>query len=788
MTTLQRLPIGKSAQILSIDGDKILRQHLLDMGLLPGTCVTVKKLAPMGDPIEILVRGYDLTLRKSEAALIKIKNLSTPEEDINTPVETASSNNECFHPGLGEGGKFHDEDTEQPLPDDTTLTFALVGNQNCGKTTLFNQLTGSKQHVGNFPGVTVSSKTGPIRGYPNTLITDLPGIYSISPYSSEEIVTRNFILDKKPHAIINIVDATNLERNLYLTTQLLELNIPMVLAINMIDELHKNSGSILVNKLENLLGIPVVPISALKNDGINELIEHAIHIAKYQEKPLPFDFCDKDGTNAALHRCKHAISHLIVDHAEKYSIPTLFATSKLVENDSLIIKKLQLDKNEITTIDKIIQQMEKESGVDRYVAMAQMRYAFIRNICNQTLKAPRESIEYLRSQKLDKILTGKYTALPIFLCIMALIFWLTFGVIGSYLQELLQSGIDFIASQTNVFLTKLHINHSLYHLINDGIFLGVGSVISFLPLIVVLFFFLSLLEDSGYIARIAFFMDAILRKIGLSGRSVVSLLVGFGCTVPAIMSTRTIPSERDRKMTILLSPFMSCSAKLPIYVFFIAAFFPKHTALVLTLLYIFGIFVGTIFAIILKYTVFKGNVVPFVMELPNYRIPGLKNTFQLLWEKAKDFLQKAFTIILVATVLIWFLQSFNSHFILTDNPEKCILARISGFFAPIFKPLGFGDWRSTSALFTGLIAKESVVSTLTILLGGAENISSYLSPLNAITMLVFCLLYTPCVASLVAINRELGIKYTIFAILGQSSIAWIAAFIVKHICSMFGII
>ena len=774
--TLKDLPIGKTATVQSVGGDGALRQHFLDMGLIPQADVTMVKYAPMGDPVELRIHSYELTLRLADAQKIIVDNVRDAKAAPPNKRKEAIP-----HPGLGEGGKFHSKKEETPLPEGEKLTFALVGNQNCGKTTLFNQLTGSNQHVGNFPGVTVDRKDGVIRGNENTLVTDLPGIYSMSPYSSEEIVTRNFVLDEHPKGIINIVDATNIERNLYLTMQLMELNIPMVLALNMMDEVRENGGSILVNQMEEMLGIPVVPISAAKNEGINELISHAIHVAKYQERPRRMDFCDANEDGGAVHRCLHSVMHLIEDHAERMQIPLRFAASKLAEGDPIILERLQLDENEKDALEHIISQMESERGLDRAAAIAHMRFDFIENVCDETVVRPRESKEHLRSEKIDRILTGKYTALPCFAGIMGLVFWLTFGVIGKGLSDLLDMGITSLTTMVDHGLEAWNVNKVLHSLIIDGIFNGVGSVLSFLPIIVTLFLFLSLLEDSGYMARVAFVMDKLLRKIGLSGRSIVPMLIGFGCTVPGVMASRTLPSERDRKMTILLTPFMSCSAKLPIYAFFAAAFFKQYAALVMILLYFGGIFIGIIMALIFGKTMFKGEAVPFVMELPNYRMPGAKNVGHLLWDKAKDFLQRAFTVIFVATIVIWFLQTFDLHLNLVTDSRNSILAVVSGYIAPLFAPLGFGDWRISTALITGFMAKESVVSSLSVLLGKTASLAEILNPLGAASLLAFCLLYTPCVAAIASIKRELGTRWAAGVVAGQCVIAWIVAFVVRMI-------
>ena len=777
--TLKDLEIGKSAVIRSVGGKGALRQHFLDMGMIPGAEVTVVKFAPMGDPMELQIHGYELTLRLEEAEQIEIEQI--PKRSRNHGRMELLK--EPDHPGLGEDGKYHSKKDEHPVPEGSTLTYALVGNQNCGKTTLFNKLTGSNQHVGNFPGVTVDRKTGSIKGHPDTEITDLPGIYSMSPYSSEEIVSRNFVLDEKPRAIINIVDATNIERNLYLTMQLLEMDIPMVVALNMMDEVLGNQGSVDVNMMEALLGVPVIPISAAKNEGVEELVNHALHIAKYQEHPLRQDFCDKNDHDGAVHRCIHAVMHLIEDHAVQADIPTRFAATKAIEGDPLILKKLKLDTNETEMLEHIVQQMETERRLDRSAAIADMRFGFIERLCEQTVVKPKESKERIRSEKIDRILTGKYTAIPCFIGIMALVFYLTFNVIGAWLQGVLEVGIDKISAVTDAALTAANVNSAMHSLVIDGIFTGVGSVLSFLPVIVTLFFFLSLMEDSGYIARVAFVMDKLLRKIGLSGRSIVPMLIGFGCTVPAVMATRTLTSERDRKMTILLTPFMSCTAKLPIYSFFVNAFFPKKGGFIMTGLYLLGILVGILAALLYNGTLFKGEPVPFVMELPNYRLPGAKNVAQLLWEKAKDFLQRAFSVILLATMVVWFLQSFNLHLNLVKDSSDSILALVSGFLVPVFKPLGLGDWRICTALISGFMAKESVVSTLEVLFGG--NIASVLTPLAAASMLVFSLLYTPCVAAIASVKRELGSRWAVGVVLWQCMIAWLAALAVRFICGMF---
>ena len=781
--TLKDLPIGKTATIRSVGGEGALRQHFLDMGLIPKGDVTMVKYAPMGDPMELRIHSYELTLRLADADKIEIENV----RDAGEKGETSKKNNSHSipHPGLGEGGKFHFKETENPLPDSEMLTFALAGNQNCGKTTLFNQLTGSSQHVGNFPGVTVDRKDGSIRGKSNTLVTDLPGIYSMSPYSSEEIVTRNFVLNEHPRGIINIVDATNIERNLYLTMQLMELDIPMVLALNMMDEVRENGGSIIINRMEEMLGIPVVPISAAKNEGIDELVAHALHVAKYQEKPEKIDFCDADDDGGAVHRCLHAIMHLIEDHAQEAGIPVRFAAAKLAEGDQLILEKLKLDQNEKEMLEHIVKQMESERGLDRAAAIAHMRFDFIEKICDETVIKPKESKEHIRSTKIDRILTGKYTAIPCFVGIMALVFYLTFGVIGAFLSGILDMGIEALGGAIDQLMAAAHVNSVLHSLVMDGIFNGVGSVLSFLPVIVTLFFFLSLLEDSGYMARVAFVMDKLLRKIGLSGRSIVPMLIGFGCTVPGVMASRTLPSERDRRMTILLTPFMSCSAKLPIYAFFAAAFFPENSALVMIFLYFGGIVMGILMALLLRRTMFSGEAVPFVMELPNYRMPGAKNVGHLLWDKAKDFLQRAFTVIFIATLVIWFLQTFDIHLNVVTDSKDSILAMAASVVAPIFRPMGFGDWRISTALITGFMAKESVVSTLSVLFGSTEALLAAITPLAAASLLVFCLLYTPCVAAVAAIKRELGGKWAAGVVIGQCVIAWLAAFVVYMIAGIF---
>ncbi len=777
-TTLKDLDIGKTATIVSVGGEGALRQHFLDMGVIPEAEVTLVKYAPMGDPMELSIHGYELTLRLEDAEKINITDIRERKEYDGNSAENEEPKRNIYHPGLGEGGKYHVKADENPLPEGETLTFALAGNQNCGKTTLFNQLTGANQHVGNFPGVTVDRKDGVIKGHKDTLVTDLPGIYSMSPYSSEEIVTRQFILQNKPKGIINIVDATNIERNLYLTMQLMELDVPMVLALNMMDEVRDNGGSILVNEMEEMLGIPVIPISAAKNEGIEELINHAVHVAKYQERPGRMDFCSSEDKDGAVHRCLHGIMHLIEDHANKAGIPVRFAACKLAEGDRLVLNFLDLSQNEKEMLEHIILQMEEERNLDRAAAIADMRFSFIEKVCAATVVKPRESREHRRSRKIDRILTGKYTAIPSFICIMAVVFWLTFNVVGAFLADLLDKGITSLTDFVDSALVNAGVNEVIHSLVLDGIFNGVGSVLSFLPIIVTLFFFLSMLEDSGYMARVAFVMDKLLRKIGLSGRSIVPMLVGFGCTVPGVMASRTLPSERDRKMTVLLTPFMSCSAKLPIYAFFTSAFFPGHGAVIMVGLYFIGILAGVLIALLLKGTAFKGEAVPFVMELPNYRMPGAKNVGRLLWEKAKDFLQRAFTVIFVATIAIWFLQTFDVHMNVVEDSHDSILAAVSGIIAPVFSPLGFGDWRISTALITGFMAKESVVSTLSVLFGSTSALTSIITPVSAVALLVFCLLYTPCVAAVASIKRELGGKWAVIVVVGQCAVAWLAAFIV----------
>lgn len=778
---LKELSAGETAKITAVGGNGALRQHFLDMGVIPGAEVTVVKFAPMGDPVELEIHGYELTLRLADAEQITIEPIEK-RSDSHVHIQ---KNSHSEHPGLGEAGKYHSPDHANPLPENTVLRFALVGNQNCGKTTLFNKLTGANQHVGNFPGVTVDRKDGQIKGFPNTLVTDLPGIYSMSPYTNEEIVSRNFVLNEKPHAIINIVDATNIERNLYLTMQLLETDIPMVVALNMMDELTGNNGSIDINEIEALLGVPVIPISAIKNEGVDELIKHAVHIAKYQERPLKQDFCLKDDHGGAIHRAHHAVESIIEDHAERANIPLRFAASKAIEGDHLILEQLALDKNEKDMLEHVVIQMENESGMDRNSAVADMRFDFIERVCKQTVVKPKESRERIRSEKIDRILTGKWTAIPCFIGIMGLVFYLTFNVIGGSLQQLLENGINALTVLTDSWLTSAGVNPVIHSLVIDGIFSGVGSVLSFLPIVVTLFFFLSLMEDSGYIARVAFFMDKLLRKTGLSGRSIVPMLIGFGCTVPAVMSTRTLPSSRDRKMTILLTPFMSCTAKLPIYAFFVNAFFQQHGALIMIGLYLLGIITGILITLLFKNTLFKGEAVPFVMELPNYRIPGAKNVAQLLWEKAKDFLTRAFSVILLATMVVWFLQTFDFHLNIVEDSSNSILAHIAGLIAPVLKPVGLGDWRIVTSLISGVMAKESVVSTMEILF--ADGITSALTTSGAASMLVFSLMYTPCIAAIASIKRELGRKWAVAVVFWQCFVAWVASLAVHLICIAAGI-
>lgn len=780
--TLKDLELGKTAVITSVGGVGALRQHFLDMGVIPGAEVTLMKYAPMGDPMQLLIHGYELTLRLADAEKIEVAVVSFSSGKNQTlKNETTLHESKRKHPGLGESGKYHTKADENPLPKGTKLTFALAGNQNCGKTTLFNQLTGSNQHVGNFPGVTVDQKSGPLKGHSETLVTDLPGIYSLSPYSSEEIVSRQFILDKNPTGIINIVDATNIERNLYLTLQLMELNVPIVLALNMMDEVRGNGGTININEMEETLGIPVVPISAAKNEGVDELVNHALHIAKYQERPGRTDFCDKEKNGGSVHRALHSIMHLIEDHAKAAKLPIRFAASKLIEGDSIVLNALRLSKNEKETLEHIIIQMEEERGLDRAAAIADMRFSFIKALCDKSVVKPKESKEHKRSKKIDQFLTGKFTAIPAFIGIMMLVFLLTFNVIGAFLQGLLESGIAWLTGVIDSALTAVKVNEVLHSLIINGIFNGVGSVLSFVPIIVTLFFFLSILEDTGYMARVAFVMDKLLRKIGLSGRSIVPMLIGFGCTVPGVMASRTLPSERDRKMTIMLTPFMSCTAKLPIYGFFTAAFFPKYSGLIMAGLYFFGIIAGILVALLSKDTLFKGEAVPFVMELPNYRMPGAKNVVYLLWDKAKDFLQRAFTVIFIATIIVWFLQTFDFRLNIVTESKDSVLAVIAGYIAPIFSPLGFGDWRIVTSLVAGFIAKESVVSTLSVLFGSTESLLSALTPLSVAALLVFCLLYTPCVAAIASIKRELGGKWATGIVIGQCVIAWVCALFIRVI-------
>ena len=786
--TLKDLEIGASGVIIAVGGEGSLRQHFLDMGVIPGAEVTLMKYAPMGDPMELRIHGYELTLRLADGEKVEIAPLGADRAREEAPREAEAFAETQAHPGLGEGGKYHVKGEEHPLPPGTQLTFALAGNQNCGKTTLFNQLTGANQHVGNFPGVTVDRKSGSIRGHGETLVTDLPGIYSLSPYTSEEIVSRQFILHEHPTGIINIVDATNIERNLYLTMQLMELDVPMVLALNMMDEVRGNGGSIHINRMEELLGIPVVPISAAKNEGVEELVNHALHVAQYQERPGRTDFCDKKDHNGAVHRCLHGIMHLVEDHAKAAGIPLRFAASKLVEGDPLVFDALRLSQNEQEMLEHIISQMEEERGLDRAAAIADMRFSFLQKLCDQTVVRPRESKEHERSRRIDAFLTGKYTAIPAFVGIMALVFFLTFNVIGAWFQALLEGGISWLTVWVDEALTAWGVNAVLHSLVIDGIFNGVGSVLSFVPIIVTLFFFLSLLEDSGYMARVAFVMDKLLRKIGLSGRSIVPMLIGFGCTVPGVMASRTLPSERDRKMTILLTPFMSCSAKLPIYGFFTAAFFPGRGGLIMVALYFLGILVGILMALLSKRTIFKGEAVPFVMELPNYRMPGIQNVAHLLWDKAKDFLQRAFTVIFLATIVVWFLQTFDFQLNVVADSQNSILAVIAGAISPLFVPLGFGDWRVSTALIAGFMAKESVVSTLSVLFGSTEQLLVALTPLAVASLLVFCLLYRPCIAAIASIRRELGGKWAVGVVVGQCVIAWVCALLVRGLGLAMGII
>ncbi len=809
--TLNELKTGDTGIITEVAGEGALRQHLLDMGVIPGAKVTIIKFAPMGDPVEVRIHGYELTMRLDDAKKIEVvakdhhgeghhggkhhehhggehhESEHHPDNRHENKHHVSRQRKQLEHPGLGESGRFHEKAGENPVPEGTVLTFALVGNQNSGKTTLFNQLTGSNQHVGNFPGVTVDRKDGSIRGYSNTQVTDLPGIYSMSPYSSEELVSRDFVLKDKPKAIIDIVDVTNIERNLYLTMQLLEMDVPVVVALNMMDELVGNGGSVDVNAMEHMLGTPVVPISAAKKQGVDELVKHAVHIAKYQEKPKRQDFCGPDDNGGAVHRCIHAVSHLIEDHAREAGLPLKFAANKLIEGDQLILEQLQLDQNEIETLEHMTAQMEKERGMDRSAAMADMRFSYIQKVCDSCVTKPHESREHIRSQKLDQILTGKWTAIPIFILIMGLVFFLTFNVIGAFLQDLLAMGIDALKGVVDSALAAANVNAFIHGLVIDGIFEGVGSVLSFIPIIVTMFFFLSLLEDSGYIARVAFFMDKLLRRLGLSGRSIVPMLIGFGCTVPAVMSTRTLPSERDRKMTILLTPFMSCTAKLPIYAFFVDAFFIRYKALFMIGIYLLGIVISILIALIYKKTMFKGEAVPFVMELPNYRLPSVRNVVQLLWDKTKDFLQRAFTVILIASIVVWFLKSFDFHFNMVTDSQGSILAAIAGVLAPVFKPVGLGDWRIVTSLISGFMAKESVVSVLGVLFGAEGGLTAVMSSFTAVIMLVFSLLYTPCVAAIAAIRRELGRLWALYVVVGQCVIAWIVALIVRLIGMAFGL-
>lgn len=781
--TLNELTIGRTAHIDSVGGAGSLRQHFLDMGVIPGAVITLRKFAPMGDPMQLELYGYELTLRRADAENITVTPLTDDEAEAHSTSIAGSNLPHSPHPGLGEGGRYHDPTHENPLPESETLTFALAGNQNCGKTTLFNQLTGANQHVGNFPGVTVDRKSGAIRGSKNTEVTDLPGIYSLSPYTSEEIVSREFILNEKPHGIINIVDATNIERNLYLTMQLMELDVPMVLALNMMDEMEGNGGHIRVNEMERMLGIPVVPISAVKNQGVDELVRHSLHVAKYQERPARQDFCLPNAHGGAVHRCLHAIMHLIEDHAQAAALPVRFAAAKIVEGDARITAALRLSRNELETVEHIICQMEEERGLDRAAAMAEMRYAFIRHLSAQTVMHPHASKEQIRSQRIDKVLTGRWTALPAFALIMALIFWLTFDVLGGTMQEWLESAIELLTASVDSAMQSWQVDAAVRSLIVDGIFAGVGSVVSFIPIIVVLFFFLSMLEDSGYMARIAFVMDKLLRKMGLSGRSIVPLLMGFGCSVPSVMASRTLPSDRDRRLTVMLTPFMSCTAKLPIYAFFCAAFFPDSAAWVMCGLYLLGIVMGVLTALVLKTTAFRGEAVPFVMELPNYRLPGVRTTMLLLWDKARDFLRRAFTVIFLATIAIWFMQSFSFHLQLVDDASASILGRVASVLAPLFSPIGLGDWRIATSLVGGFLAKESVVSTFSVLYGEGALLRQTLTVASALSLLVFSLLYTPCVAAVAAIRRELGWRDAASVVVGQCLIAYAVAFVVYSIFS-----
>ena len=789
---LNELEVGKTAVVTSVGGEGALRQHFLDMGILPGARLKLVRYAPMGDPMELRIHSYELSLRLADAANIGVAVCAGDDEEDSpvgehwTPVERVRGHH-IEHPGLGEGGKYHDSDNEQPLPEGEVLTFALAGNQNCGKTTLFNQLTGANQHVGNFPGVTVDRKDGKIKKHPETLVTDLPGIYSMSPYTNEEIVSRQFILHEKPKCIINIVDCTNIERNLYLTMQLLELDTPMVVALNFLDEVVDNGGAVHLNELEAALGVPVVAVNALTGEGVDELVDHAIHIARYQERPPRRDFCDENDHGGAVHRALHAVMHLIEDHAAAADIPLRFAAHKLIEGDQRVEDALGLDQNETETIEHIVEQMEKERGLDRSAAIADMRFEFIRKVCRVSVVKPKESKEYNRSQKVDNVLTGKWTALPCFVAVMAVVFWLTFNVVGPWLQDLLQLGIDKLAELTSQAMQAGHVSPVIQSLIIDGIFNGVGAVVSFLPIICLLFFFLSVLEDSGYMARIAFVMDRPLRRIGLSGRSIVPMLMGFGCTVPGVMAARTLPSERDRKITILMTPFMSCGAKIPIYAFFTAAFFPGKGAVVMTLLYFLGIVLGILFAVVSRKTMYKGEPVPFVMELPNYRMPGPKNVARLLWEKAKDFLQRAFTIIFLCTIIIWFLQTFSFHLSVVTDERESMLAAIAGILVPVLKPLGFGDWRISTALIAGVLAKESVVSTISMLFGSTEGLAGVLTSLGAASLLVFCLIYTPCAAAIASIRRELGGKTAAGVAIWQCAIAWLVSFLVVLVGRLAGL-
>lgn len=789
---LNELEVGKTAVVTSVGGEGALRQHFLDMGILPGARLKLVRYAPMGDPMELRIHSYELSLRLADAANIGVAVCAGDDEEDSpvgehwTPVERVRGHH-IEHPGLGEGGKYHDSDNEQPLPEGEVLTFALAGNQNCGKTTLFNQLTGANQHVGNFPGVTVDRKDGKIKKHPETLVTDLPGIYSMSPYTNEEIVSRQFILHEKPKCIINIVDCTNIERNLYLTMQLLELDTPMVVALNFLDEVVDNGGAVHLNELEAALGVPVVAVNALTGEGVDELVDHAIHIARYQERPPRRDFCDENDHGGAVHRALHAVMHLIEDHAAAADIPLRFAAHKLIEGDQRVEDALGLDQNETETIEHIVEQMEKERGLDRSAAIADMRFEFIRKVCRVSVVKPKESKEYNRSQKVDNVLTGKWTALPCFVAVMAVVFWLTFNVVGPWLQDLLQLGIDKLAELTSRAMQAGHVSPVIQSLIIDGIFNGVGAVVSFLPIICLLFFFLSVLEDSGYMARIAFVMDRPLRRIGLSGRSIVPMLMGFGCTVPGVMAARTLPSERDRKITILMTPFMSCGAKIPIYAFFTAAFFPGKGAVVMTLLYFLGIVLGILFAVVSRKTMYKGEPVPFVMELPNYRMPGPKNVARLLWEKAKDFLQRAFTIIFLCTIIIWFLQTFSFHLSVVTDERESMLAAIAGILVPVLKPLGFGDWRISTALIAGVLAKESVVSTISMLFGSTEGLAGVLTSLGAASLLVFCLIYTPCAAAIASIRRELGGKTAAGVAIWQCAIAWVVSFLVVLVGRLAGL-